>query len=313
MVKIIFYLCKSARPRQWIKNFALFAALVFSGELFVKASLLITFKAFVIFSILSSSIYLFNDVVDIPIDRKHPFKSKRPIASGKLPVPLALFAAILGFFISMTMARSVSFFFFLTCLAYLILQISYTIWIKHITILDLLAIATGFIIRVYAGALIINAHMSVWFLLAVISLSLFLAVAKRQSERILLLGTGGGLKGHRSTLTDYSSRLLDVYTGMFANTTWITYSLFTFLEPNPIPKQPLVVGLLSELPHTLVAQKWLMTTIPLMIYGIMRYLQIIYERNEGESPDRILISDKPLLTAVSIWCLMIVIIIYGIG
>jgi 4-hydroxybenzoate polyprenyltransferase len=313
MVQILFLIIESVRPRQWLKNLALFAALIFSGQLFIFDSLLLVIQAFFIFSILTSSVYLFNDVIDAPLDQKHPYKRNRPIASGKIPIPFVLFISIAGFFISITLAQSISFFFFLACLTYLALHVLYSLWIKHIPILDLLAIATGFIIRVYAGALVINAHMNVWFLLTVTSLSLFLAVGKRQSERTLLVGRGEELKGHRGTLIRYSQRLLDVYTSMFANTTWITYTLFTFLQPQIVPTRPRVVGILAELPHTLVTRKWLMSTVPVVIYGVMRYLQLIYEKNEGESPDKVLVSDRPLLLSVIIWGIMVVAIIYGVG
>ncbi|OGY19096.1 MAG: hypothetical protein A2900_01125 [Candidatus Chisholmbacteria bacterium RIFCSPLOWO2_01_FULL_50_28] len=312
MAQLLFVL-KSARPRQWLKNFALFAALIFSGQLFAFDSFLRVVYAFSIFSFLTSSVYLFNDVVDAPLDRRHPYKRHRPIASGKFPVSVALFLAVFGFFIALTLARQLSFFFFLFSFAYLLLHILYSLWIKRVPILDLLAIATGFIIRVYAGAVVVDAHMNVWFLFTVISLSLFLAVGKRQSERTLLVGRGEVLDSHRATLVGYSQRLLDVYTSMFANTTWITYALFTFLQPQPVLTRPRVVGFLAELPHTFVAQKWLMITVPIVVYGVMRYLQLIYERNEGESPDKILVSDTPLLAAVLLWGVLVVTIIYGIG
>lgn len=270
-------------------------------------------KAFVIFSILTSSVYIFNDIMDAPLDRKHPYKRRRPIASGKLPISIASFVAFVGFVISLWGAISLSYFFFLACLAYLILHIFYSVWIKQVAILDLLAIASGFILRVYAGAIIIDSHMNVWFLLTVVSLSLFLAVGKRQSERTLLVGRGDGLVGHRATLMRYSQRLLDVYTSMFANTTWITYALFTFLQPQPVITRPKVIGILAELPHTFTTQKWLMATVPFVVYGVMRYLQLIYERNEGESPDKVLFSDKPLLASVVMWGVLVVVIIYGIG
>lgn len=313
MAQVLRLVLESSRPRQWVKNFALFAALIFSGQLFLWESLSRVIIAFFIFSLLTSSVYLFNDVVDAPMDQRHPLKKRRPIASGKLPMPLALFIAVSGFFLSLALARGVSFFFFLFALSYLILHIVYTLWIKHVAILDLLAIAAGFIIRVYAGALVINAHMNVWFLLTVVSLSLFLAVGKRQSERTLLVGLGKGFREQRITLVGYSPRLLDVYTSMFANATWITYALFTFLQPQPVFTRPKVVGILAELPHTFVTQKWMMASVPIVVYGVMRYLQLIYEKNEGESPDKILLSDKPLFAAVVVWGITVIAIIYGIG
>jgi decaprenyl-phosphate phosphoribosyltransferase len=313
MAQVFRFVLESARPRQWLKNFALFAALIFSGQLFFLESLFKVVFAFFIFCFLTSSVYLFNDVVDAPTDRRHPFKKRRPIASGKLPMPLALFIAVVGFFLSLSLARGVSFFFFLASLSYLILHIFYTLWLKHVPILDLLAIAAGFIIRVYAGALVINVHMNVWFLLTVVSLSLFLAVGKRQSERTLLQDHKHALLDQRATLISYSPRLLDVYTSMFANATWITYALFTFLQPQPVFNQPRVIGLLAELPHTFVTQKWLMVSVPIVVYGVMRYLQLIYEKNEGESPDKILLSDKPLLASVVLWGITVIGIIYGVG
>ncbi len=307
------FILKSARPRQWLKNFALFAPLIFSGQLFSFTAFVRIVYAFFIFSFLTSSVYLFNDVIDIPLDRRHPFKRFRPIASGKLALPLALFLAFSGFFISLILSWLLSYFFFLFSVAYLFLHILYSLWIKRVPILDLLAIASGFIIRVYAGAVVVNAHMNVWFLFTIISLSLFLAVGKRQSERTLLVGRGEVLGGHRATLIGYSQRLLDVYTSMFANTTWITYALFTYLHPQPAISGPRLVGFLAKLPHTFVAQKWLMITVPIVVYGVMRYLQLIYERNEGESPDKILVSDRPLLLAVLLWGVMVITIIYGIA
>lgn len=312
MAAVFLALIKSARPKQWLKNLALFAAIVFTGQLLIKDSFFLVVRAFFSFSILTSSVYLFNDIVDAPHDRKHPLKRQRPIASGKLPIPIALIASIIGLIISLLFAWTLSFFFYLSCIGYLVLQVLYTLWIKHVPIVDLLAIATGFIIRIYAGAFVIDAHMSVWFLFTVISLSLFLAVGKRQSERTLLIGKGEKLDKHRSTLIRYSKRLLDVYTGMFANTTWIAYALFTYDYPQSIPLQPRVIGILADLPHTLAAEKWLMATVPVVIYGVMRYLQLIYEKNEGESPDKVLVSDIPLLSAVIVWTVMVIIIIYGI-
>lgn len=313
MVQVLRLVLESVRPRQWVKNFALFAALIFSGQLFFWEAFSRVILAFFIFCLLTSSVYLFNDVVDMPMDRRHPLKKRRPIASGKLSIPLALFIAVTGFFLSLSLARSISFFFFLSSLSYLILHIIYTLWIKQVVILDLLAIAAGFIIRVYAGALVINVHMNVWFLLTVISLSLFLAVGKRQSERTLLLGQGKELEDQRITLVRYSPRLLDVYTSMFANATWISYALFTFLQPQPVFTRSGIIGILAELPHTFVTQKWLMVSVPIVVYGVMRYLQLIYEKNEGESPDKVLLSDKPLFAAVVVWGITVISIIYGIG
>ena len=176
-------------------------------------------------------------------------------------------------------------------------------------ILDVFVIAAGFVIRVYAGSFVINVHMDVWFLLTVVSASLFLAVGKRRSEMTLLSGAGIEAKNLRSTLVHYTPALLDAYTSMFANTTWLTYALFSFLHP-PFTAEGKVLKLFSLLPRTLLVDKWLMATVPIVIFGVMRYMQLIYERNVGESPHKVIMSDKPLLIVVAIWGIMVVTILY---
>jgi len=173
-----------------------------------------------------------------------------------------------------------------------------------------LAIASGFILRVYAGAVVINTHINIWLLLCVVSFSLFLAVGKRRSELTLLEGQLAFK--HRRALFSYPEKLLDLYISMFANTTWLTYALFAFLQP-PIRTTERIVLFWADLPLAFRNQKWLMITIPVVIYGVMRYLQLIYEKNEGESPAKILVSDKPLLGAVVLWGLMVMVVIYVFG
>jgi hypothetical protein len=169
-----------------------------------------------------------------------------------------------------------------------------------------MSIATSFVIRVYAGAVVVNLHTSVWFLLTVISASLFLAVGKRQSERTLM-GIDHGET--RKTLEHYSQRLLDIYTGMFANTTWLTYALYAFQLDTFVP-QGRLLSIFTILPRTFVTQKWLMVTVPIVIYGVMRYLQLVYEQNRGESPDKVLLEDRPLLISVGIWAIAVMVILY---
>lgn len=312
----LYYLLKTARPRQWLKNFAVFAALVFSGfffqdfpEYIIKVS-----QTFFLFCLLSSSVYIVNDIVDRESDRQHPYKKKRPIASGDLPLNIAVVAAALGTCGSIALGWMLSPFLGLVLVSYLGLQLSYTFSLKHVAILDVLTIAAGFILRVYAGAVVVNLHMSVWFLLTVISASLFLAVGKRQSERTLLSSQENAGKGFltRKSLDKYSVRLLDIYTGMFANATWLTYALFAFQRENLVTEGPLPT-ILSFVPRAFTAQKWLMLTVPIVIYGVMRYLQLVYESNQGESPERVLLQDKPLLGAATIFGLMVFVIIYLLG
>lgn len=252
---------------------------------------------------------MINDIFDLPKDRLHPVKKNRPIASGKLPIPIALFIAIAGIFISLYLAYWQNFFFFLAEFTYLVLQLVYTLALKNIIVLDVISIAGGFILRVYAGAFAINVHMNVWFLLCVVSLALFLAVGKRRAELTIL--TEKLAASHRKTLTFYTPTLLDSYLSMFANSAWLAYALFTFFAPPPSIGARL--PFLSVLPLTLAGiNKWLMITIPVVIYGIMRYMNIIYQGNRAESPERVLLGDKPLLATVLIWGLMVIGILYGV-
>ncbi len=309
----LYLIIKSGRPRQWIKNFALYAALIFSGFFFYNPAdappyFMTVTLAFIVFSVMTFSIYIINDVIDYEADRRHPFKKKRPIASDRLPIPIALFAAIAGLAIVFFTSFWFPSFFQLTLFAYLLLQITYATKLKHIAILDVISIATGFLLRIYAGAVVVNLHMSVWFLLTVISASLFLAVGKRQSERTLMMAKPE-LGKTRKALQNYSQRLLDQYTGMFANATWLTYALFAFQDESVRPDERLAT-FYGILPRTLQSQKLLMLTVPFVIIGVMRYLQLIYEDNQGESPSKVLLRDKPLLVTVLLFGLSVMLIIY---
>lgn len=315
-LRILFLIFKSARPLQWLKNVALYASLVFSGFFFFDPVdgppyFFTVSLAFFIFCLLTSSIYIINDIIDFEADVKHPFKSKRPIASGQLPIPIALFSAIALLAVVLLLSLTLSGFFRLMILAYFVLQMLYAKELKHIPILDVISIATGFLIRIYAGAVVVDLHMSVWFLLTVVSASLFLAVGKRQSERTLLAGREDASKlgETRKTLKRYSQRLLDQYTGMFANATWLTYALFTFQNEVIRPDQRWA-GFFTTLPRTLQSQKVLMLTLPFVIFGVMRYLQLAYESNEGESPERVLLNDKPLLITAILFCVSVMGVIY---
>lgn len=305
-----FWLLISCRPRQWLKNLALFAPLVFEGEFFNPFKFWFVVLGFVIFSIVTSSIYLINDVIDKEKDRSHPFKSKRPIAAGMISEKLAFTAAIAALLFAILAANKISFFFTVAIISYTALQIIYSVFLRSMILLDVMAIASGFLLRVYAGAVLIDAHVTIWFILTVASLALFLAVGKRRSERTLLVGTGRAL-GTRSILLHYPESLLDSLTVMFATASWFSYTMFTFLQPPP-QASPQVLTLFGDyLPPTFLASKWLMITVPFVIYGVMRYLYVIHEKKEGESPERVLLSDKPLLISVLSWIMLVFIIIYG--
>ncbi len=309
----LYNVVRTARPQQWIKNLALYAALIFSGFFFyVPASgpsyfVTVTY-AFLVFCVLTSSIYYINDIIDFESDKQHPFKKKRPIASGLLDIKTATVIAISGLLLTALLSMGMPLFFKLLLLGYLLLQFGYSKIFKHIPIVDVVSIASGFLIRIYAGAVIVNLHMSVWFLLTVVSASLFLAVGKRQSERTLLIGQKN-IGETRVTLKRYSQRLLDQYTSMFANATWLTYALFAFQNEISAPRQKIAL-FYSFLPRALQSQKLLMLSTPLVIFGVMRYLQLIYESNQGESPEKVLLKDKPLLITVLLFGLIVMIVTY---
>ena len=313
MIKIAYNTLRLLRPLQWIKNTAIFAAITFAGDLFDAAALQKALLAFFVFCSLSSASYIINDVFDIKKDRLHPFKRFRPLANKDLTITYALTVAIILIIGSFLLGLLVTPAFFLIQIVYLLVQFFYSTVLKPIAVIDILAIALGYILRVYAGELASGVHISVWLLLTTISLSLFLAIGKRRSELTLVSQNKSvNIADVRKTLSHYSERLLDVYASIFATSTFVSYTLFTFLE-NP---RGFNLGFSIFLPDFLSAffqRKWLMITIIPVVYGLMRYLQDIYEKHEGESPDRVLTSDKPLLITVFIWISLVVAIIYFIG
>ncbi len=309
---LFYYIFKLMRPRQWIKNFALFAAPMFGGQLFSEDIFLKICMGFVAFCLLSSSTYVVNDLLDVQKDKLHPFKKMRPIASGHITTTQAIILFAILIALSLFISFQISIFFLLISILYLILQFSYSLLFKGLVVFDILFIATGYILRVLAGEVISGYHISVWLLLTTVSLSLFLAVGKRRSELTLLRNqTGAHIANVRKSLSHYSDNLLDAYSMMFATTTLIFYAMFTFLESTRNVSLPEI--LLPEFLPDYLRRKWLMITILPVIYGVMRYLQDIYEKSEGESPDRVLLSDKALLAAVILWGSLVIFIIYVIG
>ncbi len=304
---------KLLRPRQWIKNLAIFAAITFNGELFNFDLLQHVLLGFFVFCGLSSAIYIMNDIFDIEKDRLHPFKKFRPLANKALSIPYALVVTLLLIAVSLWLGSFIGKGFFILILSYLFLQVLYSMILKHIAIIDILALAGGYILRVYAGEFATGLHISVWLLLTTISISLFLAIGKRRSELTLISQYSDNQKKLiRSSLSHYSERLLDVYASVFATSTFITYALFTFLE-NPVGFKPSLGFLMPNFLPGFLQRKWLMITIFPVVYGLMRYLQDIYEKHEGESPEKVLLSDKPLLATVIIWVFLVIMTIYLFG
>ncbi|MBU4098087.1 decaprenyl-phosphate phosphoribosyltransferase [Patescibacteria group bacterium] len=309
LIKLLRNYLRLLRPRQWTKNLAVFAAITFGGNLFNFPISQKVFLGFFIFCGLSSAIYIINDIFDIKKDRLHPFKKFRPLAQGNISIIAAgILALLLGLF-SLIFSFLIDPAFFIITLGYLLLQLSYTAFLKQLMIIDILALAAGYILRVYAGEIVSGSHISAWLLLTTISLSLFLVVGKRKSELTLLRSfTISQVSATRKTLSHYSESLLDVYASIFATSTFISYALFTFLEN---PKGPALSSEFLPIPIAIFLQKkWLMLTIIPVVYGLMRYLQDIYEKHEGESPERVIFSDKQLLAALIIWTILVIGIIY---
>lgn len=313
MKKTLLSLLRLLRVRQWIKNLALFAAITFNGELFDWPILEKVIIGFFVFCALSSAIYIINDFFDIEKDKIHPFKRFRPLAHEDVSVSLALFVSVLLIIVSFIAGFYVTPAFFVLIIIYTILQFSYSLFLKNIAVVDILILAAGYILRVYGGEFASGFHISVWLMLTTISISLFIAVGKRKCELTLLANIPGSkIKTIRESLSHYSENLLNIYASIFATSTFVSYSLFTFLE-NPIGFKFSLGLFMPDFLPTFFQRKWLMITIVPVVYGLMRYLQDIYEKQEGESPEKVLLSDIPLLITVLVWILMVIGIIYVIG
>lgn len=285
-------LIKSARPKQWIKNFFIFAPLIFSQNLFEIPLLIKSVIAFAAFCLLSSSLYILNDIRDLDEDRHHPIKSKRPLASGKIRQTQAWTA--FGILLVSSVAVSILFLnqqFLVAALIYVILQFSYSFGLKHVIILDVFIIAAGFIIRVIAGGFAINVLISHWLLICTLLLALFLALSKRRHEMILL---GEDAINHRPILKEYSPYLLDQMIAVVTASTIIAYCLYT----------------ISEETIARFGTYELIYTVPFVLYGIFRYLYLIHRKSEGGSPEALILKDKPLLIDVFLWVVTAGIIIY---
>ncbi|MGE5377091.1 MAG: decaprenyl-phosphate phosphoribosyltransferase [Bacteroidota bacterium] len=283
-------LIKTMRPRQWTKNGFIFFALIFDKQLFLPGPFLRTLAGFFLFCLISSSVYLFNDISDVEADRNHPEKKFRPIASGQLPIGVAWTAALLLIVISLPLAYLLSPAFMLILVTYLVMNLLYSRWLKHMPILDVMIIAFGFVLRVAAGVTLITVErFSPWLYVITLLFSLYIGLGKRRAE-ISLLSQGAG--AHRKVLDGYTLPLLDQYITIVSGTTIIAYSLYTFSAPN-LPEN-----------HTM------MLTIPFVIYGIFRYLQLIQTGHAAGSPDEVALKDRPLQITMLLWALAIIAIFY---
>lgn len=282
----------SLRPRQWVKNLFVFGGLVFSQRLFT-ASVWPALGAFAIFCALSGAIYLFNDVADRDKDRLHPSKRERPIASGLLAIPAALGSAIVLIVVGLAAAAALSPRFAVVALAYVGLLSLYSAALKHVVIVDVLTVAIGFVLRAVGGALAIGVDISGWLLICTILIALFLALGKRRHEYLTL---DGEAPRHRPILAEYSAGLLDQMIAVVTASTVTAYALYT-MSPETVAKF-----------HT----QLLPATLPFVLYGIFRYLYLLYRRQLGGNPSELFLNDRALLLNTVGWILSVLLIIYGI-
>ncbi len=280
------------RFQQWIKNLFIFAALIFSANLFNYPDVLITLEGFFIFCLTASGVYLFNDIVDIEKDKLHPIKSKRALPSGKLSVKNAIVASVLFLFVGIFVSFHLKFEFGIVLLGYVVINIWYTYQLKRVVILDVMTIAAGFVLRVIAGAVLIGVPSSEWLIICTILLSLFLGFSKRRHEIKIL---ENGANTHRPVLQHYSPYFLDQMIGIVTATTVMSYALYTISD---------------ETVHKF-GTKHLIYTVPFVLYGIFRYLYLVHKKDEGGDPTRLALTDLPLLFNIVLWIITVTIIIYG--
>ena len=285
-------LAASLRPSQWTKNLIVFAGLLFGQKLFDPAAVAAAVAAFLIFCLLSGVVYLLNDVADRHADRQHPLKRLRPIASGTVTVPAALTAAVVIGAGALVGAFALAPMFGVLSLSYVVLLALYSLWLKHVVILDVLTIAIGFVLRAAAGAAVVAVAVSAWLYIMTILLALFLALSKRRHEIVLL---AGGATGHRRILQEYSTYLLDQMIAVVTASTLVAYAIYT-ISPETTAKF-----------HT----DRLALTLPFTLYGIFRYLYLVHQKEGGGSPSDMLLTDRPLLVCVALWVVAVAVIIYG--
>ncbi len=287
-------LLKTMRPRQWMKNGFVLAAVVFDRQLSYTnpVPLFRSLLGFMLFCFLSSAVYIINDLADIEADRAHPVKRNRPIASGRLPIPIAIGAAVALLLITFPASYLLSPGFFLVAVTYFLLNLAYSNWLKHIPLIDVLVLASFYVIRVGGGVTIIHVErFSPWLYVCTTLLALYIGFGKRRAELTLL---ENGSLSHRRVLEGYNLTLLDQLITIVSSTTILAYSLYTFSAPN-LPDN-----------HTM------MLTIPFVLYGIFRYLYLIQIKHEGGAPEELLLLDRPLQGTIALYGISILLIIYVI-
>lgn len=300
--KLFIYL-KALRVSQWIKNLVVFTAVIFSGKLFDANLLLQSFYAFLIFCLLSSTSYVLNDIIDYPYDKRHRIKRFRPIAAGLITLPEATFIVFVFTIVALILALFFSIQFFVLSLIFILLHFAYSLYLKKYPTIDIFTISFSFMIRTFAGEVVTGYHIPIWLTLTIFFISLFMASVKRHAELI----THGSEA--RESLFLYKEHLLDFMTQIFATSTIIAYATYTYVEKPPVVNTIMSPLMTTWLPEFEV-RKWMMITIPLVVYGISRYAQLLYERDEGERPEKLITTDVPLITTIVLWAISIVLLFY---
>ena len=280
----------SARWGHWVKNIIIFAALIFARQYGNPAKIWLAIVAFLAFGLAASAVYIANDIFDRENDRNHPIKKSRPIAAGTVQIRAACTAAIILMIAGLGLAYSINWPTALAMIIYVILNLAYSIALKHVVIIDVMIVASGFVVRAVAGALAIAVPISPWLLVCTILLALFLSFGKRRHELILLTD---GAADHRKALANYSTPFLDQMISVTTSSTVVAYAFYTI--------SPEIASHFGT--------RWLPVTIPYVLYGIFRYLYLIFKRDEGGNPTKLLISDLPLMICVGLWLITVLLVI----
>ncbi|MBI4872303.1 MAG: decaprenyl-phosphate phosphoribosyltransferase [Candidatus Riflebacteria bacterium] len=284
-------LVEACRPKQWVKNGFVFAALFFSKHLSDPGSVIRSLEAFITFCLLSSTVYLVNDLCDLEADRAHPSKSRRPLASGRLGVSTARLAAVVLAGVGLLLAWTLGGVFFSVAVAYLLQNLAYSLWLKRIVILDVMLISCGFLLRAIGGAVALPVDISGWLVLCTVMLALFLGFTKRRQEIVVL---GEDAHRHRVTLTSYNLPFLDQMISVVTASTVMSYALYTV--------SPEVVNKLQTTHMPL--------TLPFVLFGIFRYLFLVHVRSDGDNPTRVVLNDLPLKINIALWATTVGTILY---
>lgn len=284
-------LIRTMRMRQWSKNVIIYAGLVFDGKLFALEPLMATTLVVFCFCLVSSSVYIINDLADIEKDRLHPRKKLRPLPSGALDAKVAVVAAVILAIISIGLATWLNVWVGAVTFIYLVQNIAYSLYLKHIVLIDVMVLSLGFLLRVLAGVLIANVtNFSPWLYVCITLLSLFLGFGKRRHEIILLQDDAAA---HRSSLQEYNLPLLDQIMSLVTTSTFVTYTFYSF-----------------EAQTALVSDGRMLLTTPFVFFAIVRYLYLIHVQKRGGAPDELIFEDRPLLLNGILWVVTIVVLIY---